>query len=367
MTPTDSWIEISSQPSSSSASSVHDEVITHGLRVQHPSTHQRRRQMPLHLSLDRQKPDSIADSSQDEDDESESESDRVMTSSNEDAQPLRRFPPISSAAGPVGDTSSEECDDDDDENATALGVGSNTHDVFTPQPNAFSHPPSSQFRSQQQSTGSYFSAARHSAPRAASERLATAPSRAADHDAALRASLTTLLSCAAAARNQPRSNQAPSAKGASITRQRSGAYVEPSTLRMIPASEINRRRRPSSSSQRQLSASPCRSQSSETSEKNKRKALRSGSKDRRAVKRLRAAGVDEVISPTLLTWVVSAGVLVLVGALSFSAGYATGREAERVETGLSAAVSAGDCGRQSRSGLGLRRRLLGGAAHVVSV
>ena len=39
------------------------------------------------------------------------------------------------------------------------------------------------------------------------------------------------------------------------------------------------------------------------------------------------------ISPTLMTWVVSAGVVVLFSAISFSAGYAIGREVGRVEAG----------------------------------
>ena len=37
------------------------------------------------------------------------------------------------------------------------------------------------------------------------------------------------------------------------------------------------------------------------------------------------------ISPTLFTWVVSAGVVILVSAISFSAGYAMGREVGRGE------------------------------------
>jgi len=69
------------------------------------------------------------------------------------------------------------------------------------------------------------------------------------------------------------------------------------------------------------------------------------------------------ISPALLTWVVSAGVVVIVSAISFSAGYVVGREAghaEAVGQLGSVGADAGRCGREaaaeaSRSGIGLRR------------
>jgi len=79
--------------------------------------------------------------------------------------------------------------------------------------------------------------------------------------------------------------------------------------------------------------------------------------------------VDE-ISPTLLTWVVSAGVVVLVSALSFSAGYVVGKEAGHAEAlgQIGAAGSeAGRCGKEATAGMkgagsGLRRlRWTGGS------
>jgi hypothetical protein len=69
----------------------------------------------------------------------------------------------------------------------------------------------------------------------------------------------------------------------------------------------------------------------------------------------------EDISPTLLTWVVGAGVLVLVSAISFSAGYVTGREAGHAEmaAGMSeVGANVRGCGKDlaaKGSGLGLRR------------
>jgi hypothetical protein len=68
----------------------------------------------------------------------------------------------------------------------------------------------------------------------------------------------------------------------------------------------------------------------------------------------------EEVNPTLLTWFVGAGVVVLVSALSFSAGYITGREAGRaefLEMGLGAG-EAGRCGKEvmvAGAGRGLRR------------
>jgi len=76
--------------------------------------------------------------------------------------------------------------------------------------------------------------------------------------------------------------------------------------------------------------------------------------------------MDEV-SPTLLTWVVGAGMLVLVSAISFSAGYVTGREVSYAEaSGLSEGSGVRNCGKDlatKGSGLGLRR-WTGAAASV---
>jgi len=83
--------------------------------------------------------------------------------------------------------------------------------------------------------------------------------------------------------------------------------------------------------------------------------VRSSSRERRASKKARRTSstvpwMVEEVSPTLLTWVVSAGVVVLVSALSFSAGYVVGREAGRAEAGTfsefgSGMRDAGKCGR----------------------
>ncbi|KAI9656960.1 MAG: hypothetical protein M1831_004508 [Alyxoria varia] len=369
----DSWIDIPSQPSSSSLSSSTDEIVTQGLRVQSSHEDGRRRPSPLsaaHMRLRLADRHSSASSSQDEYEESESESDRVMTSSNEGYSSRSSDRPRSS--------DNDEANDSADENATALGVGTNHH-CFTPQPNAFSHPPSSQSRSRDNTaTGSYFSSARQpsgSSARTQSYRRnssrqnhspynTVSPSHHADQDAALRASLSTLLSLGAAARGLPKSGSNPKTP-ASTQNQNRNNRIDPSTLRMTtqPPMDTDNNTKPA---RRRRSSSGNSSDS--TGGKGKRKASRSHSKESPAAKRFRPMRVEDSINPTLLTWVVSAGVLVIVSALSFSAGYSVGKETGRIEGTWSVrADNLGSCGKDAgKSGLGLRRRLLGGAARVVA-
>jgi len=313
-----------------------------------------------------------------------------MTSSTEGIGPsplqneVRR-----SSQGPHSVASSEtmseredEDDEDDDENATAVNYPRSTRRQFEPRPNAFSHPPTQYAIRSQSGVAQNVrrptarpSSQRHSYPQH-SPFDAMSPNAQADHDAALRASLSTLLTAAAAVRGLPKPGQPRT-----ITSNNSGR-IDPTSLRLVtesvalggimedPSSRAASTGIPSSSSPRTASSSP--------SDKSKRKAsppaiaaTRSSSKDRRAVKKARKTGpmVDE-ISPTLLTWVVSAGVVVLVSALSFSAGYVVGKEAGHAEAlgQIGAAGSeAGRCGKEATAGMkgagsGLRRlRWTGGS------
>ncbi|KAI4175244.1 MAG: hypothetical protein LQ343_001780 [Gyalolechia ehrenbergii] len=350
---TESWIEISSQPSSSSLSSAATD--DNQLRLQHDYNFRRRRRLNprLRSPYDLQgRPTSAAGSSQEEYEESESESDRIMTSSNEGLDPQfsdNISPPVptSSASDPV---SSAENDDDDDENSTALGVLT-TEPVFTPQPNAFSHPPQGTATTHVQSTKtrtSYFQNQRlppsrsstHSYPphrsRSHTPYNMISPSHQADHDAALRASLSTLLSCAAAARGLPKRDSPALSSGRPSNR------IEPSSLRIIPESAVlgEEATRPRLK-QRTLSTESITS----TQDKTKRKA--STSRDRRDKKKTRRGGIEDMsVSPTLLTWVVSAGVVVLFSAISFSAGYVVGKEMGRVEAGLGGGGNGALCGKE---------------------
>ncbi|DAA77748.1 TPA_exp: Uncharacterized protein A8136_6294 [Trichophyton benhamiae CBS 112371] len=377
----DSWIELSSQPSSSSLSSAAttDDIITTGLRVQqlrrrratHHHHHNHNHRAGYHVPPQdleigySHRSSSTTGSSQDENEETESESDRL---SNDDfptrLQPdMNMLPEISSQSD--GTLSTDDDEDDEDDTSTALG--------FNPQPNAFSHPPAS-IRTGQ-SGNSLDSArlsqnrrnSRSSLPGMGSRRSSVqhspfnmiSPSHQADHDAALRASLSTLLSCAAAARGLPKNDSQPSVA------ERSPPRAEPSTFRLLPgandteepfARQMHAPPPPASAPSRfqpstSPSPSPKRSRSPiSTTAQGKARRRASPSKDRASTKKAGRAMLSSSssslssetatsnssyrsISPTVMTWVISAGVVVLFSAISFSAGYVLGREVGRVESG----------------------------------
>lgn len=380
----DSWVEISSQPSSSSLSSIGDDVRPTALRIQlDPRTRRRRTLRPGELSRlsgPGQVEHTGSTSSQEEYEESESESDRVMTSSGEGMPDLRIAHLLPGEAAAGGDR--RLASDDDDENKTAINHPINHNDtVFTPQPNAFSHPPtSSHLRSV---AGSYFPSARP-APRPASRHsqrdvdrpshmpqniLSPSYNAAAQHDEALRASLSTLLSCAAAARGLPKTENKRTAVNPPPTRSN---RVEPMSLRLVPESALPGRspprfQEPTFQPTIRRTSTSTSSTSADRVKETKRKA-RPSSRERRAMKKTRQSSPpDEMyISPTLLTWVVSAGVVVFLSALSFSAGYSLGKEAGHLEaTGFGTDEQLRTCAREAgRSSLGLKRSLARSAVQV---
>ncbi|KAI1083339.1 hypothetical protein F5B20DRAFT_577717 [Whalleya microplaca] len=387
LTDVESWIEVSSHPSSSSVSSIGDEIVTTGLQV--GSSYDPRRRRRLHpesyAHLTNRQPSSAANqttqasanSSQEEYDESESEEDHVLTSSTENIAASRaaRNTPLRQAQAADSDSS------DDDENATALGR--RPAEPFRPQPNAFSHPPSHLTR---QSTTSAIPQ-QHPRRPSFSQRSQTrvdrrmssfmSPNHQADNDAALRASLTTLLSCAAAARSLPKEGEKDLKE-----REAPAAGNRPVELRFVPESELMapapqppQARRRGQSPRAGSSAAPSREASGE---KIKRAATpTSAPKSPRATKKKKTStGEEALISPTLLTWVVSAGVVVLVSVVGFGAGYVIGREVGRQETlnslgaaGNASAVAEGtSCGREAiRSSGGTLRRFRWGTGMGRSV
>lgn len=371
LTSSESWVEVSSQPSSSSLSSIGDEIVTTGLRVGNPHARRRRPQASTR-SLPQQQTAIhnvyAADlSSQEEYDESESEEDRLLTSSTENVQ--------------QDDDDDEDMSSDaesDGDNVTALGRVSN-QPGFQPQPNAFSHPPRSQAQRRESAPTiptappphPHSGLARSSFSRRSSQARPhragpsfMSPSVREENDAALRASLTTLLSCAHAARGLPKSKEeeaeAQRAASAGV-----GPSNQPMELRLVPESELDteppRAQRPTAPSPPRKRASPARS-ASRTSERGKHS---SGSATTpRATKKKRTAQVEETyISPTLLTWVVSAGVVVLVSVVGFGAGYVIGREVGKQEALAASVGSVGgvnettSCGQEviRSSGNGLRK------------
>ncbi|KAF4512425.1 hypothetical protein G6O67_001566 [Ophiocordyceps sinensis] len=358
----ESWIEVSSQPSSSSLSSVGDEIVTTGLRVVSPYNRRRRAQPSARTSVPQQRGTTHAvgtrtthaagTSSQEEYEESESDQGHLLTSSTENSRPAQ----------------GEASDDSDADNATALGRASD-RPVYRPQPNAFSHPPSHVPRRSQSATsavpphphGGFSRPSFSQRSQTRVNRNFMSPSSREDNDAALRASLTTLLSCAAAARGLPKTREEvevrrPGGNGV-------GPSNQPMELRLVPESELTkdvaaaqRDAGPRTSPEK----SPTRTGGA-IADMSKR-AVPTG-RSPRATKKKKMAGAvaeDALISPTLLTWVVSAGVVVLVSAVGFGAGYVIGREVGRQET-LSAGVSGVNettrCGREviRSSGGGLRR------------
>ncbi|KAF4981624.1 hypothetical protein FDECE_17656, partial [Fusarium decemcellulare] len=238
MTP-ESWVEVASQPSSSSLSSIGDEIVTTGLAVGNPYV-RRRRIQPSARSLPQQQTaihDSVsaADmSSQEEYDESESDDDRLLTSSSENIHPSEQEMDLDSDAESEGD------------NVTALGRVSD-QPVFQPQPNAFSHP-TTQRRESAPSIPTAPPPHPHSGLTRPSfpQRSQTRPHRAGpsfmspsvreENDAALRASLTTLLSCAHAARGLPKSKEEAEAQRAANAGV--GHSSQPMELRLVPESEL---------------------------------------------------------------------------------------------------------------------------------
>ncbi|KKY29599.1 hypothetical protein UCDDA912_g10473 [Diaporthe ampelina] len=267
-------------------------------------------------------------SSQDEYDETESEEDRLMTSSNENmgARPGDRGVALQrsqTAIGPSADLS----DSEDDDNGTALGRPSPSQG-FRPQPNAFTHPPTHL---------SYMS-----------------PAYQADNDAALRASLTTLLSCAAAAKSLPGRRNVPAepSSGEPVMGAGVGPSSQPMELRLVPESELGpggspvhvstappksspRMRQPTTRTTSNSSAQSAPVSVSSKEDKGKRAASTSQQKSQRAAKKKKvsAAGVDDStvtwISPATLTWVLGTGVVLLVSVVGFGAGFVVGREVGR--------------------------------------
>ncbi|PSR99357.1 hypothetical protein BD289DRAFT_479494 [Coniella lustricola] len=416
----ESWVEIASQPSSSSLSSIGDDIVTTGLRVGNRAHPPRRRRLQdhYHQSLQQQQhqqqqqqqrqlmPQSYivnhaaahsATSSQDEYDETESEEDGVITSSTENVAPTRPghdaagyLQRSQTALGPGAPLLLSDSDDDDDD-GTALGRPSPTQS-FRPRPNAFSHPPA-HLNQRSYSTNaaipppttthnhpydrpSWPTHRSHNRPRPDFRN----PSYQADRDEALRASLTTLLSCAAAAKSLPgrRANIATSpCAGEPMIGTGLGSSTQPMELRLVQESELGHEaspllcpgglkqhnphqpisRQPTVRTSSNSSAQSQPASISSREEKGKRPAATGQARMQRAAKKKRTSvsPVDDNtvtwISPATLTWVLGTGVVLLVSVVGFGAGFVVGREIGRQDilsstsgTGsLSAGMNSSSC------------------------
>lgn len=205
------------------------------------------------------------------------------------------------------------------------------------------------------------------------------PSHHADHDAALRASLSTLLSCAAAARGLPKSEPQPARDVPS--------NMQPSTFRLVPESvamgdesegenqscteAISTARVQQPNSMQSAESYPTVTAGPTSRAKRRSSSSKDRSSQRQSVpKRSRRTSFAESsapASPTIMTWVISAGVVVLFSAISFSAGYMLGREVGKTESGgLGTVLGDGSsgrtgCGRETVKG-SLKRLRWGTAA-----
>lgn len=331
-----------------------------------------------------------------------------MSSSNEDIGPALRAP----LPAPSHSDDDASSDDDEDDTSTALGMGISPS-PFVPQPNVFSHPPStsdpswtrpSESRRSQPSVLSTSSRRtsirRESYPSTRPYRRSQqssqhspynmfSPSHHADHDAALRASLSTLLSCAAAARGLPKSDSQP----INTSPGPSGPTTQPAAFRLVGeciamGEESGEEYQDQNISPRNTETSPpsvgqprrrhsrypdspgplsANAKAKRRSSSPKDRTLSSKKSRRNSLADPASITTNTPVSPTVMTWVISAGVVVLFSAISFSAGYMLGREVGRTEMGLMGdggvpgARSSAACGQEAVRG-GLKRFRWGTAA-----
>lgn len=230
---------------------------------------------------------------------------------------------------------SDDDEDDEDEEGTALGIAQ-PEAIFTPQPRTAGVGATPRGGIDRQ-RDSYFAA------QSRAQRFSETAHRAAN-DEALRASLTTLLSCAQAARSLPK----PPYAGQTATRAAGGNEMQ--EFRLLPEAEVLGTAPPPPSNATQPSGQspstrPRSSATASADEKERAKEKRKSGIQPKTSKKKRpsthvhstesGAQIHQVltqnVSPTLLTWIVSAGVVVFVSVVGFGAGYAMGFEAGKEE------------------------------------
>ncbi|EPS41340.1 hypothetical protein H072_4772 [Dactylellina haptotyla CBS 200.50] len=329
----DSWIEVASQPSDSytSSSSPEDPVITSGLQVPKRKHRSRRRNSTSTAIPSASR--AVESSSEDEEDDDEDDDDLDGIDLNAIDSVGSSITDPSLSEGEEG--SSDEEDDEDEGEIQPVSAGFSQY-------NPSASRPQNNFRT--------FS------------REPPQP----DHDAALRASLSTLLSCAAGVGSaskprvadhmgmiQEQARPAPIHTLSLVTDSEREAMMSapqpPPPYRRtvhhpppqpIPQQQQHQKPRP---------VSPRRSKDDQQVAKHKAKT-----RSRRSSKAT-AAGANTSVSSisasnmTYLTLAVSAGAVIIVSAISFSAGYALGKEVGRSEM-LELGSSGGDIVKRAASG-----------------
>jgi len=352
----DSWIEVASHPSDSAYTSSSDEhIITAGLQV---SAARRRRKSAFRDVQAPHPPNAMAQESEDgvEEEEEEGEDEEEEEGEGEDMGSMINEMPMSSDGYSSADDDGE---DDSDDEASASDDAPAPRTVFSA---------SSQQRPFQ---GRNQMAPRRHGPGGFNM---FAPNHAMDHDEALRASLSTLLSCAAAARGLTKSPPQSQAPGQTQTASQQSGRVAVEGIRVVREGNLpseasgsvnGRSRRGSMVSAEDSTSSPPPSPTNQlpsgNTEKARKKARRSDKKCK-SKPRSRSSRPQETESSdftsalgiSYATLAISAGAIVLLSAITFSAGYAMGREVGKSEGGLLGRLTGGgsEKGRAVVRGLG---------------
>ncbi|KAK6517793.1 hypothetical protein TWF506_004972 [Arthrobotrys conoides] len=326
----DSWIEVASQPSDSytSSSSPEDPVITSGLQVQRRKNRSRRRRNSTSTAIPTAS--RAVESSDEYDEDDDEELDGIDLNAIDSMGSSITDPSLSE--GEEGSSDEESDEDDEGEIQPVAGLSSYVSAPQRPQNNfrTFSRDPPQP-----------------------------------DHDAALRASLSTLLSCAAGvgSASKPRPNE----RMGSIQEHVRPATIP--TLSLVTDSEreamMSRppppppyRRTvhhppPQSPLEQKRTTSPRRSRddTQATKHKSKTKARRSAKTTAVPPNATMASAMASISASnmTYLTLAVSAGAVIIVSAISFSAGYALGKEVGRTEM-LELGSSGSDIVKRAASG-----------------
>lgn len=410
---TDAWIEVSSQPSDDTYSSADEILSGEGLTIgpSRGNIVQRRRKLRRNEVLPGREGVSKAfDHSADDLSEAEIvEGSSGPGSSIGELPQHEDFDSSSSAAGEEDEGSSEEGEIEDEEDAgTMLGVGyrnENRLQHSRPPPRRSAGSVHEFQRSLQSHPSHSFLRHRSSHSGGSSGRQLQYSETKADHDEALMASLSTLLSCAAAARGLPKVSQqgASSPGGPSRGPTLSSSRVQLDTLHLVPdqmmaekaptsmqtispdgktttnitgaalsPDHASRSRQPRStsnsrdSSKKRVPSAAAAEAQKKRSSSNSRKVRTRSSSPRSNRHSSKLTSTLSSTDASLLTLAFSAGAVIILSAISFSAGYVLGREVGKTEAEAAVSVvgRTGSVVREAQRG---GRGLVGGVSRVVSV
>ncbi|PWW76911.1 hypothetical protein C7212DRAFT_279213 [Tuber magnatum] len=353
---TDSWIEVASHPSDSAYTSSSDEhIITAGLQVS--AARRRRRSTFRDVKTPHPQTGIVQETEGGPSENGEEEEE------GEDMGSIINEMPMSSDG-----YSSPDDEDDSDDEASASDDAPAPRTVFSA---------SSQQRPFQGRNRMIPTPRRHG-PGGLN---VFAPNHATDHDEALRASLSTLLSCAAAARGLTKSPPQSQAPGQAQTASQQSGRAAVEGIRVVREGNLpseasgsvngmSRRGSVVSTADSTSSSSPFPPDQlpSRNTEKARKKTRRSDKKSKsktrsgssRPQETPESGDFTSALGVSYATLVISAGAIILISAITFSAGYAMGREVGKSEGGLLGRITGGGSGRGKAVVRGLSRASGGG-------